>query len=867
MIRIRVHPLRHAVAGAVLLLAAAATAHAADVYWENPGPLAAGQRAALDLVFDGTEPADAVTLPRIDGLELLGDPSEASSVSIINGRQRSTLTFSYPVRPKHEGVIQVPAFAVETSAGTQTVRPLAVEVGAAAVAGARGAVAVGDVVQARLTPSNMSPYAGEVFDLDMTVALTGGRRGEVAGRPQWTPARLAAEPWGDGAAVRTQGGSGVRFRTRAVASEPGRIEIAPAQQEVQVDTGRRDRVDPLAGFGSFGSLRGFGAADDFFDSFFSRAQMADVTVQSNAVQLDVRPLPQPAPAEFSGAVGQFTLASTLSPAQPTTGEPVTWTLTLSGRGNWPSVTLPARAVPNSLRTLQPKQTTQFASGELFTGSVSEVLVVVPSSPGEYALEPVRFTYFDPIKGTYETAVAQPPILHVTGAPIAPEPQHLPNAAAASLPAAPDSAVHDAATAAAPLPHEPLPGAAVGRVPLPWDVLRGWVAAPFLALFVYALALAIRRAYLNDPLRPQRAAWRQMRAAAERARQAAGAGERIAALLDWQHAATVVLGIDRAAPTAAQMRDVADPRWAQAWAGSERALYGRAHTLPEGWCDAALALCVRPRRTWIRWRRGGSARTLLPRFATAALVAICLARPAAADPLEAYQHGRFDEARTELVARAQAEPADWIARYNLGLVEAQRGDIGHAFGETLAAFAHAPRDAAVRGNASRFASQLPGIERATASLIGGGLAALASPAMWQLVLVAGALLFCLGAALMLPRVAVAVPPGGGRDGRRPSLLVGATLLAAGLAAGASSGLALQRWGAIADPRAAAIAAPAVLRSLPTDATAAAQERPLGSGAVVKTEQEFLGWVRVALDSGETGWLRQGEIVPLYAKPGA
>jgi hypothetical protein len=30
---------------------------------------------------------------------------------------------------------------------------------------------------------------------------------------------------------------------------------------------------------------------------------------------------------------------------------------------------------------------------------------------------------------------------------------------------------------------------------------------------------------------------------------------------------------------------------------------------------------------------------------------------------------------------------------------------------------------------------------------------------------------------------------------------------------------------------------------------------------------LGWVKVALRSGETGWLRRGDVVPLYRAPQA
>src|SRR4030095_9259320 len=106
------------------------------------------------------------------------------------------------------------------------------------------------------------------------------------------------------------------------------------------------------------------------------------------------------------------------------GEPITWTLTLSGTGNWPGgVVLPARAVPNDFRTLQPKQHKEFADGQEFSGQLSEDLVLVPNTPGDYHLSPVRFVYFDPAKGKYQTVEAQPPVLHITGAPIGAPPPH------------------------------------------------------------------------------------------------------------------------------------------------------------------------------------------------------------------------------------------------------------------------------------------------------------------------------------------------------------------------------------------------------------------------------------------------------------
>src|SRR5262249_31061699 len=152
-----------------------------------------------------------------------------SSISIINGRRQASLTLSFPVRAEREGELTIPAFDVETDAGTVTVPRFTVEVGAATLpGGSHGSTAkVSDVVDARLTPSNMTPYAGEVFDLGLIVGLAPGRHGEVVGTPVWDKPGVVAEAWSDGQPVSTNNGAAVRFHTRAVAPAAGRLQVAP----------------------------------------------------------------------------------------------------------------------------------------------------------------------------------------------------------------------------------------------------------------------------------------------------------------------------------------------------------------------------------------------------------------------------------------------------------------------------------------------------------------------------------------------------------------------------------------------------------------------------------------------------------------
>ncbi len=590
------------IAFAVALLATPAFA---AVQWQDPDTLGVGQTGSLDLVFADSEPTAPVALPHIDGLRVVGAPSQASDISIMNGRRSTSLTLSYPVRAERTGTLHVPAFDVETTKGTEHVAALDVEAGRATMRDASGAErAVEDAVDARLTPTNMTPYAGEVVDLDLRITLTGNQSGQVVGAPTWEPGALTAEPWSDGHAVHTSGGNAVRFHTRVVAPQAGRVELAPADQEVQLETSRGR--DPFAGFDPFGAAGRMGA-NRLFDSFFG-AQTTSVTAHSNVVQLDVRPLPQPAPAGFTGAVGQFTLESTLTPEQPKTGEPVTWTLTLSGTGNWPSgVSLPARAVPSDLRTLQPKQRSSFGDNGRFSGEVSEDLVIVPNQPGELALAPVQFSFFNPDSGRYETVEARPPTLRITGAPLP---------AAVNAPAPVAATAPQTASSTAPQLAAPLTGTGTGIAPLPWTTMRLWLIAPFALAILVRLA---RRAWLTWQTHPSRLARRTaraLRATIVAARDAATIEARIAALLTWQRVAARVLGVDLAAPTSEQLSGIGDPRWAEVWAGSERAVYARGHSLPADWCALALALCTPPRR---RARRDARPLRILVEAATAALL--------------------------------------------------------------------------------------------------------------------------------------------------------------------------------------------------------------------------------------------------------
>jgi hypothetical protein len=722
-------------------------------------------------------------------------------------------------------------------------------------------------VRAQLVPSSRHPFAGEVFDVSFVVGLSGNQRGEVADGPARITGTVVAESWAEGQRVRLSDGSGVRYQTRALVPQPGTVTLEGVTQDVVLRTGRDSFADLFAS-NRFPNV----LSDSFFDSFFDRGTSTTVTAHSAPVTLEVRPLPEPREKGFTGAVGTFAIDTTLVPAEVSTGEPVTWTLALRGTGNWPGgVTVPARSVPMQFRSLQPKQHREFAGNDLFTGAVSEDLVLIPTQPGAYQLEPISFVYFDPAKQRYETIVAEVPPLRVTGQTLAttqPPASHAgtitsdPNGAAGAAPPAGTGTTNATASFSADLlPRDPLTEAGVGRTPLPAASLLAVLLIPLCGLATFWLALAVSSAQRTDPRRAGHEALRQLRTAVAQVHRARTPSERAAALLAWQRAVVALLGIGRAVPTVKELEAVSGrpDHWSPLWRASEQALYAPQAELPPNWCEEALAVYRTAGRHWFNPLRAFLPRNLLPAALTGALLLCAAGAQGSGDPLDAYRNGDFQAAAQGWQEQLDAQPGDWAARYNLGLASAQLGNRPAALAHTAGAFLMAPRDEHVRWNLATFSRQTPAADRRLQHLASGmslaRLARLAAPATWQVWLVVGVCLLAVAVALRLRRAYAREVTTSARWAARLSVVLGAALSVA-------AGLAMYAYGPLGNPAVAMVIQEGPLRSIPTAAQDGQEQRQLAAGTVVVVDKNFLGWRRVALPSGETGWLRSDSLSFLY-----
>ena len=147
-------------------------------------------------------------------------------------------------------------------------------------------------------------------------------------------------------------------------------------------------------------------------------------LSTTPVEIDVRPLPSGAPADFSGAVGRFSISARTNSAGGAVNEPLTLTVNLTGEGNFDLLPDPGWPDMPGWRTFDaaPKTISRIDDGVLI-GRRTYERTLVPREAGDFTIPPVRFTYFDPSKDSYETVSTDPIPVTVakgTAAPLPPD---------------------------------------------------------------------------------------------------------------------------------------------------------------------------------------------------------------------------------------------------------------------------------------------------------------------------------------------------------------------------------------------------------------------------------------------------------------
>lgn len=143
-----------------------------------------------------------------------------------------------------------------------------------------------------------------------------------------------------------------------------------------------------------------------FDGFFDDYQTIRKKVSSQAVTVNVSPLPAGAPASFGGGVGKFSISAKLSKDNLKAHEANSLIVTVSGRGNVSLLEAPKVSFPLDMEVYDTKITDKSAKGSL-SGSKEFEFPFIPRSHGDFTIEPIQYSYYDVEAGRYVTVQTQP----------------------------------------------------------------------------------------------------------------------------------------------------------------------------------------------------------------------------------------------------------------------------------------------------------------------------------------------------------------------------------------------------------------------------------------------------------------------------
>jgi hypothetical protein len=418
----------------------------------NSSEAVLGETLHLEIRVTGARGAEAPEEIVVDGLEIRRTGS-SQRIEMNNFKVISTTIYDYTVMPLKAGTFTIPPQTIRAGNNPLRTPALTLNVADSPARSARArpgrstqAVGAGTPAFAELVVPKKTAYVGEIVPVVIRIGFFA--RGQVLEAPTINTQGLTMQKLQlpDRPNIEDVNGRQCQvytFKTAIAATRQGRFEIGPAQANtvvmvpLQQRRGMRPRWPPdLSDMDDFFN-------DPFFADPFSRfGQQEKLTVKSEPVALEVKPLPPNAPSSFSGAIGNFTMTTNAKPKSVQVGDPITLTTTIAGRGNFDRVNAPVIEDERGWHKYPPSSKFKQDDEVGISGTKTFETVISPNEKKQ-TLPVLAFSYFDPVKEQYVTQRSEPVAITVQGGAVA-----APNIAAQPASPAPASATRPSAPTSA-----------------------------------------------------------------------------------------------------------------------------------------------------------------------------------------------------------------------------------------------------------------------------------------------------------------------------------------------------------------------------------------------------------------------------------
>lgn len=386
----------------------------------SPNRLEVGQQLQITFEVNSTN-VSGFKAPVFRNFSVLAGPSQSSYTQIMNNRVSQSYSYSYVLKAEKEGTFTIPPADIKVDGNlihSNSVQITVTKADPNRVAAEKKKKDAQDKAN-----KDLDKQAKEIIAKNLFMRLSVNKNSAYKGEPVYASYKLYVHPelnllniaapkmpvyngfWSQEidisqiAFTSTETINGTRYKVAdlkkvlLIPQQTGDLVVEPLEMEftVRLRTQNNSRRR-----GSF--------FDDFFDDpFASNYKDFKYNGKSATAKVHVKPLPEPLPAEFGNAVGDYKFTTTIDKTRLKTNEPVSLRMKISGNGNLKLVQAPLINLPTDFEQFEPKINDKISmSAAGMSGEKDFEYIIIPRSAGKFTIPGAKFVYFDYTKGKYIT---------------------------------------------------------------------------------------------------------------------------------------------------------------------------------------------------------------------------------------------------------------------------------------------------------------------------------------------------------------------------------------------------------------------------------------------------------------------------------
>jgi hypothetical protein len=389
----------------IILLFVANTLFAQVKFTASVNSATVGTGEPFEITFSVNGNASDFMPPEFQGFQVVGGPNQSTSMEMINGTTTVSMSYGYELVAIKEGDFTIGPASVVINGRKLTSNAIKLKV-------VKGRPVQQTPQQTQLAPAgNVRPgntsdlsklifiraevdktdvYQGQQITLDYKLYT---RIGISQSAPDVAPSLNGF--WSED--VKQQGP--IQFRREMYKGQV--FEVADIKKTILFPehTGNLT-IDPLGVM--FVVQVPTSSGDDVFDQLLGGMQQVKYEAKSTPVTIHVKPLPTAGkPASFAGAVGNFSIESTLDKTEVKANDALNYKVAIKGAGNLKLLQSLTTGFPADFEKYDPKIADTIRTTESgMAGTRYFTYLLIPRHQGDFTIDPFKFSWFNPATGRY-----------------------------------------------------------------------------------------------------------------------------------------------------------------------------------------------------------------------------------------------------------------------------------------------------------------------------------------------------------------------------------------------------------------------------------------------------------------------------------